>query len=158
VAANAAGYGAVAPLLGAGSVRLGAGFLAATILAVAAVFLHTTLLDLDGDRRTHKHTTGVGLGAPAARRLALLLALGAAACAIRSAPPAIGVATGLLALLAGGATWGRPSSRSLCVAATAGYALAAASGWPAYGAAVAALALSTRFYYRRRFDLAYPAL
>jgi chlorophyll synthase len=164
LAANAMGYGGVALALGAGPALQAGGVwgwrLAAAVLAVAAVFLHTTLMDLDGDRRSGKRTSGVALGERRTRNLA-------AACAVAGGLAATQAqALGLLAPAALLALWGlaaalapaRATSRSLCVAASGSFALAAGIAVPAFLAGTAALALATRWYYRRRFAIAYPAL
>ena len=160
--ANAAGYGLLAPWLGAGAGTSapGTAFLASTTLAVAAVFMHTTLLDLEGDRRTGKRTIGLVLGPGRSRALAALLAVLAAIAAIASADRDLGVAAGVLAVGSAAAAFrpARVSSRSVCVGGTAVYALAAAAAWPLFAAAVLALALATRIYYARRFGMRYPAL
>jgi chlorophyll synthase len=134
---------------------------AAAVLAVAAVFLHTTILDLEGDRRTGKRTTGVALGMPLSRAVAAAAGLGAALVAFRLevfAPLRIACAAlaalGVTALL-------RPkwvSSRTVCVAATAAFAVAAGVPSPAFLGGLLVLAVATRIYYQKRFALAYPAL
>jgi chlorophyll synthase len=160
LAANAAGYGIVAPWIGAGDALPPARLLAAAALAVAAVFLHTTLLDLEGDRRTGKRTSGTVLGLRGARAGALLCSLAAVALAHGSAPQPQWIATCVLApLTAAAMVLPHPSgSRLVCVAGTAAFALAAAFLQPIFGAAVVVLVLATRVYYRQRFALAYPAL
>jgi chlorophyll synthase len=158
--ANAAGYGLLAPWLGAGDSAPPAAFLASTTLAVAAVFVHTTLLDLEGDRRTAKQTIGVRLGPGRSRVLAVLLAALAAAAAFAGANRVLGLAAALLAVGSAAAALRAAgvSSRSVCVGATALYTLAAAAVWPLYAAVVLGLAVATRSYYARRFKLRYPAL
>jgi 4-hydroxybenzoate polyprenyltransferase len=162
--ANAAGYGVLAPWIGAGSAPLPAPVAVACALAVGAVFVHTTLLDAEGDRRTGKRTTGVVLGPRAARGLATVLAFGAAAAsgfAVRDAE-FIGLASAsfLLAVLclANAVAAHRVSSRTVCTAASAAFALAACVLWPAFALILVALTVMTRWYYRRRFSLAYPSL
>jgi hypothetical protein len=49
-------------------------------------------------------------------------------------------------------------SRTVCVTATAGYALAAAFACWVFLPTVAGLAAATRLYYARRFALRYPAV
>jgi 1,4-dihydroxy-2-naphthoate polyprenyltransferase len=161
---NAAGYGVVAPLLGAGAAPDGApgfsaAFLTSTACAVGAVFIHTTLLDVDGDRRTGKRTIGLVAGPRVGRALGAFLALAAAVWAVRTPWPLFG-ASALLAIVATGAAWipGRISSRTVCVAATGAYGLAAGIVWPPFLVALFILAVTTRAYYARRFGLRYPAL
>ncbi|UCE02551.1 MAG: UbiA family prenyltransferase [Candidatus Latescibacterota bacterium] len=164
--ANAAGYGLIAVLLGAGREALASAALrswvavpAASFLAVAAVFLHTTVMDLDGDRRTGKRTSGVLLGRERCVRLAAACGVAATAAALTSATPVLIVACAATAALAILAVV-RPSfpSRAVCVGSTILFVLAAALFAPLFLVAIAALALATRLYYRRRFALAYPAL
>lgn len=156
LAANAVGYGGLAPWIGAGGGPLRPEFWIATSLAVGAVFVHTTLLDTAGDRATGKHTLGVALSPRAARGLALLLSLPAPVL-LRGAGWPAAAAAGLTALLCAAATRGRCPSRTVCVGATAAFAAAAALAWWPFGPALLLLVLATRVYYRRRFGLAYPA-
>ncbi len=162
--ANSAGYGCLALLLGAGDaavwshawlLRAGAGF-----CAVAAVFLHTTILDFDGDRRTGKRTSGVALGRTRARVLAAVFGTLAVACAAWTGAAWLLLACAALALVCvAGVAWPeRVSSRTVCVGGTAVFALVAGAYVPAYLAALVMLVVVTRWYYRRRFALAYPSL
>ncbi len=157
--ANAAGYGVLALWIGAGDAKPTWAWLG-TGLAVAAVFVHTTLLDLEGDAHTGKRTIGVALGPRLSRLLALALAAGAVGLVAPYRSMPLVTATGVVgALVAANACLPRRvSSQVVCVGGTAAYALAAAQVAPAYGLALGALVAATRIYYRRRFDLAYPAL
>lgn len=159
LAANAAGYGILAPWIGAGSSPPGLAFLTATALAVGAVFVHTTLLDVAGDRATGKTTLGVVLPPAVARGAAAALALPAPLLLARSGWPAAGAAavTAVLCVAAAVAP-GRCTSRNVCVVSSAAFALAAAAVCLPFGAGVVALAVATRLYYARRFGLAYPAV
>ena len=162
--ANGLGYGCIALLLGAGEsastsapwvARLAAGF-----LAVAAVFLHTTILDLEGDRSTWKRTSGVALGAVRTRNVAAWAATGGALSAWWAESTLLFVAcAGLAVACLGAAVLSRwVSSRSVCVGGTAAFAGAAGVVQPVFLIAIVALTLLTRLYYKRRFALAYPAL
>jgi 4-hydroxybenzoate polyprenyltransferase len=159
LAANAIGYGVLAVWIGAGDASLSRAWIG-TGFAVAAVFVHTTLLDLAGDARTGKRTIGVVLGTRMSQWVGLVLAASAVVFVTpyRNAP--LIAATVLTAVLvaANAALPRRVSSRTVCVGATAAYALAAAWVAPGYGLAVGALVVATRIYYRARFGLAYPAL
>jgi chlorophyll synthase len=161
LAANAIGYGGIALVLGAGSwSAAGAARVLACGLAVACVFLHTTLLDLEGDRRTGKRTSGVVLGVETSRRLAVLAGVASCAAAARAGTTAVALAAALTAFLALLA-WTRPfvvTSRTTVVGATAVFALVAAARFPWFLLALAVLVAATRLYYRRRFGLRYPAL
>ena len=162
--ANGVGYGCLALLLGAGDAwawsaawgaRLGAGF-----LAVATVFVHTTLLDLDGDRKSGKRTLGVALGRRRARLLAMGLGLGCVASAWWSGSSLlIAACAALAAASVGAATTPRwLSSRTLCVGGTGLFVVVAGVYAPAFLVCIVALTFLTRLYYRRRFALAYPSL
>jgi hypothetical protein len=155
VAANALGYGVLAPCIGAGRAALPAAVVASCAAVVAAVFLHTTLMDIDGDRRSGKRTIGVAVSAHWCRIVAAGLAL-AAVFVGRDDPPRI-AATAAVALLCIAASV-RLSSRAVVVGGTAAFALAA--GWmqPLFALAVAILVAATRLYYSRRFALSYPAI
>lgn len=169
--ANALGYGGVALALGAGSLESLGGIAALTrspwgprllacMLAVAAVFLHTTVLDLEGDRRTGKRTTGVALGPERSRSMAAALGLGATAAALFAESPLLLGATGLLAMGVV-AAWLRPrrvGSAAIAVGGTALFATAAGVGAPAFPLALLVLVAVTRLYYKRRFNLTYPSL
>lgn len=162
--ANGLGYGCLALLLGAGDAwawtPVWGARLAACFLAVAAVFLHTTALDLDGDRRTGKRTVGVVLGLARTRAAAAVMATFAAASAAWSAAPQLVVACAVLAI-ACVAAWLAPQrvgSRSVCVGGTALFAIVAGTFHPWFLLAIVALTALTRLYYKKRFSLAYPAL
>jgi 4-hydroxybenzoate polyprenyltransferase len=131
----------------------------ATTLAVGAVFLHTTLLDVEGDRRTGKRTTGVVLGPRATRAAAAVAAIAGWACAAGQRP-ILQLATGLLAILVWAALFSaaRVTSRTVVVSATALFAIVAATFWPPFLLWIAFLVVATRVYYARRFALRYPAL
>lgn len=155
--ANALGYGALAMCIGAGGTQLPVVVVAAGMTTVAAVFLHTTLLDVEGDVRTHKHTTGLLLGPRRARLLAAVLGLVALGLAIATGRWVWIAACGMVAFLAAAAlTVPRVTSQVVVVGSTVGFALAAALAQPAFGVALVPLVLATRLYYRRRFSVAYP--
>lgn len=162
--ANGIGYGCIALLLGAGSAwspsvswlaRLLTGF-----LAVSAVFLHTTVMDADGDRRTRKRTIGVALGPERTRVVAAAAAVGCALSAWWGDATPLFAACAVLASMcvATAALPQRLSSRTVCVGGTALFACAAGAYEPLFLASVLALTLITKLYYRKRFSLAYPAL
>ena len=163
LAANAVGYGGLATWIGAAEIAaspLWAARLGACMLAVAAVFLHTTLLDLEGDRRTGKRSSGVALGVQRTRRVAMLSALaGAAAAAAARAPFLLGASLGVAGLAtASSLAPRRCTSRTVSTGGTALFALAAGLQQPVFLLLLAFLVIATRTYYRRRFRLAYPSL
>ena len=153
--ANALGYGCIAFLLAQPDAtwnRLLLLQLFAGGLAVSAVFLHTTLLDLTGDAQAGKRSTGVWLGRHRTRRLALAGALAAAVAAAFAAAPhlfAACLALALLALFAG--------SRRVSVLGTAAFAMAATVACWWFGIGLLLLVAVTRLYYRKRFGLLYPS-
>lgn len=153
--ANAVGYGGLAFVLGRGSTNWTSEAtwqVTACMLTVGSVFLHTTLLDLDGDRRSGKNTTGVVLGSGATRLLAALLAtLGAVAVFPAHTAPLFGPCV-VVAVL----SWSA-SSRRVCVWGTTLFAVAATWLYWWFGAALVLLLLATRRYYRRRFGIVYPS-
>lgn len=107
LAANALGYGGLAYVIGHGALSndLMPAIMGAVpwILLVAGTFLHTTILDVEGDAAAGKHTTTVVFGE---RRSALLsVGFGAAACVLSVAPKlrATQGASWLPAIVTGGA-------------------------------------------------------
>jgi len=107
LAANAIGYGGLAFVIGSGALSndVMPAILAAVpwVLLVAGTFLHTTILDVEGDAAAGKHTTTVVFGE---RRSALLsLGFGAAAFVLSVAPKLRGLkgASWLAAIVTGGA-------------------------------------------------------
>ncbi len=163
VAANAIGYGALATWLGAGALHatdLWATRLGASMLAVAAVFLHTTLLDVEGDRRTGKRTAAVAWGVQRARILASLCAVAAAVLAAFATAPVLLGACGALAILTVASNLAPQAvkSQSVSVGGTMLFALAAGLRAPIFAGGLLMLVAITRVYYAKRFALAYPAL
>jgi 4-hydroxybenzoate polyprenyltransferase len=157
LSANALGYGALALWFGTGSADVPVEYTVAGVCAVGAVFVHTTLLDVDGDARTGKVTTGVALGNRRAGVLAALLGTASLMCAVLAEEPMWIAACAFVAIAAWWATL-RPlfGSRIVVVGGTAVFALAAGVEQPVFLAAVLLLVVQTRTYYRRRFGLAYP--
>jgi 4-hydroxybenzoate polyprenyltransferase len=163
VAANAIGYGALATWLGAGALRASDPWtarLGASMLAVAAVFLYTTLLDAEGDRRTDKRTAAVAWGVERTRRLACLCAVAAVALAAFATAPELLAACGGLAIWAAANNLAPRAvqDQSVSVGGTMLFALAASIHTPAFAAGLLLLIALTRVYYAKRFALAYPAL
>ena len=161
--ANAIGYGGLATWIGAGEISAAVPWgarLGACMFAVGAVFLHTTLLDLEGDRRTGKQSSGVVLGVQRTRIVAAVLALaGCGAAAAARAPFLLGASLGLAVLAT--ASWLAPrrcTSGMVSVGGTTLFALAAGLHQPLFLLLLVLLVGATRIYYRRRFSLAYPSL
>lgn len=163
--ANAVGYGGIAFAIGWGtSAPLASAPLATAavpwVLAVGAVFAATTVVDEPGDRSAGARTLAVAIGPPRTRAVAcglLLLSMASSAVMHATVPLALAAASLPLMLIA----WRRPSRRSdhLAFQVAAGLpALAAAWHAPLFGAALVAVALATRAYYRARFGWGYPHL
>jgi 4-hydroxybenzoate polyprenyltransferase len=157
--ANALGFGGIAFIAGYGPLSMETAQLSLPyVLLVAATFLHTTILDVAGDRDTGKITTTVLIGVRASRLAAFLLHACAVVAAIGSGRPLPILLTGaslplsLYALIAAGA-----KSSSLQVqGATLIVTLGAAYLWPAYFALLIPLVILSRYYHRRRFGIVYP--
>jgi 4-hydroxybenzoate polyprenyltransferase len=182
LAANAIGYGGLAFIIGGGAISndiipmvLGA---VPWVLLVAATFLHTTILDVEGDAAAGKHTTTVVFGE---RRSALLsLGFGSAAFLLAVAPWLRGgrmdwlpvVVTGG-SLIAFAAAYYRSSlARSLSVAEryavrsrTSSYAVQAptalvalAAAWkdPTFLVLLLPLIAFAHVYNHTRFGVSYP--
>ncbi len=179
--ANAVGYGGLAYAAGAGGVTdysLQA-FLDATpwMLLVGAVFLHTAIMDVDGDAAAGKRTTTVAIGAVPSAHLASALALVTMAMVLWRyfkhegswAPVAVASVSFITCVVAcfalrraekqdaslKTAARARASSRSVQTI-TAVIALWACARDPMLLALFAPLAIAARYYYRARFYVRYP--
>jgi 4-hydroxybenzoate polyprenyltransferase len=183
LAANAIGYGGLAYIIGHGALSndLMPAIMGAVpwVLLVAGTFLHTTILDAEGDAAAGKHTTTVVFGE---RRSALLsLGFGAAAFVLSVAPKlrATRGANWLPAVVTGGAllafayAYHRLSrAREMSVAEryavrarTSSYAVqvptalvAAAAAWkdPWFLILLLPLVAFTYVYNQARFKVTYP--
>jgi 4-hydroxybenzoate polyprenyltransferase len=160
--ANAIGYGGVAFVLGhelyAASPGNAARLAMPYVFLVAATFLHTAILDIEGDRLTGKITTAVFIGENASRRLAAILHGAAVAAAIFSGgitPLVITGATAPLSILAL-ARKTRRASMLLVQGNTLVVALAAVALWPAFTIIIAPLIFLSRYYHAQRFGIIYP--
>jgi 1,4-dihydroxy-2-naphthoate octaprenyltransferase len=179
--ANATGYGGLAFAAGAGGVSDYplAAFLDAApwMLLVGAIFLHTTILDVDGDAATGKRTTTVAIGVVRSAHLASVLAAAAAASqtwayvrkdgswatALVAGLALVVVVAANVAIMraekldaaARAAAHSRASAR-VVQAITALIALWACVRDPALLLLFVPLAVAARFYYRARFSIRYP--
>ncbi len=182
LAANAVGYGGLAFVIG----RTGSGgdmlraFVDAApwMLLVGATFMHTTILDVDGDTASRKRTTTVALGVMPSARLAVGLAAVAAAAAVVSYTRAIvpdlapvvvtmaSLAAFMVALAALERARGRDlGERTLARTRASGTAVQVVTGIVAVAAVLRdpifillliPLVLAARLYYRARFGVPYP--
>ncbi len=173
--ANAVGYGGIAVVTGALCFRIEmslAWWLATPyMIMVGATFMHTTILDEEGDRATGKFTSTVWLGMRASSVIAAVLGVSAAAIAAwqgyRGETDYVPVwVTGAGAVLYLGAAIrqaGAPRpdgyravSAVVVQATTAVVTIAAAVIEPRYLAVLIPLILLARYYYRVRFGILYP--
>jgi chlorophyll synthase len=182
LAANAIGYGGlafVAGRTGAGGDLVVAGRDAAPwILLVGATFLHTTILDADGDRAAGKRTTAVAIGVIPSARLALALVAASVGVTMFAYvrgwnQSALAVAVTIASLASFSVAYAalrrirteglsertalraRASSAAVQVA-TALVALAAILRDPILILLVIPMVVAARAYYRARFGVSYP--
>lgn len=157
--ANAVGFGGIAFILGYGSFSSEAVHSSLPyVLLVSATFLHTTILDVAGDKETGKITTTVLIGVRISRIAAALLH----ACAVlvslldTNLLPIIVTGASLpLSLYALKAT--HTFSSSLQVqGATLIVTLVAVYLWPVYLAFLLPLIVLSRYYHQQRFGFNYP--
>jgi len=173
LAANAFFYGGIAFLLGfAGRPVSAAEGLASTIpyvLLVGANFLHTTILDVDGDRATDKRTTSVAVGVRVSAGMAVALAAAALVAAIEGFSrrgdlfTLVIVALSFPAFVVGASklrgadeTVRSKVSSNVVQYVTAVVAVAACVFKPMFAAVIVPLVVVSRLYYRARFGLNYP--
>lgn len=164
--ANAIAYGAAIPLFvwpelnvhNGGLVRfdLSVYFFA----AVGAIYLLTTVADIDGDRATGKRTAAVILGRKPTQIMAVLLLAGATSVAFWSGTlmltiiGAISTAVTLFALTDGSERLNLLATKLPILLLT----LLASFHYPLYFLFLVALFLLCRIYYARRFSIVYPNL
>ncbi|HEX5133088.1 MAG TPA: UbiA family prenyltransferase [Candidatus Krumholzibacteria bacterium] len=181
LAANALGYGGLAFVIGA--TGHGASFADAWrngvpwVFLVAATFLYTAILDVDGDAASGKRTTTVAIGVRASAWVAVLFALGAAGDAAFSflergtrAFPVVVNVLGLIAFIAGAlgmeraarlGTASRMGARARAGSLTVQLvtllvAAAAVLRDPLLLLLLLPVVAAARAYYRARFGLSYP--
>lgn len=171
--ANAVGYGGLAFLVGAFAAGAAPGPALAQslpwVLLVGATFLHTTILDVDGDRAAGKVTTSVFIGERASALWALALAFASLALALGvslwrygDVLPALAVAASLPAFVTAARAWYRGGQRRMALSsatvqyATLVVAVAAAFVEIRYLVLVVPIVIAARYYYRARFGVVYP--
>jgi len=160
--ANALGYGGIAYVLGflaynhstSGAVVMAAPY----VLLVASTFLHTTILDVAGDRAANKISTAVSIGEQRSSMLALgLHALGLVFAAITANIVAIVVTAATMPITIYAWKKGTKSASSMQIQTTTfAITLAAVVFWPMYALVVVPLAFVSRVYYAKRFGITYP--
>ncbi len=179
--ANAVGYGGLAFATGAGGVSEYSmqAFLDAYpwMLLVGATFLHTTILDVDGDAAAGKRTTTVAIGVQRSAQLATLFAIAAAvaegvaflrhqgslvAALATTAAALVFVAANIVIAraestepVARAAARARASAR-VVQGVVALVALLASVRDPALLLLLVPLVVAARAYYRARFHMRYP--
>lgn len=164
LALNALGYGGLNFALGwlavsgfsAHLVRAAAPY----VLAVGAIYLNTTTLDISGDDRCGCRTTSVVLGPRRAAMLALFLLAGSVVCSGFVRDPLCGVPGCLaLPLFVRAAVLGTPPAAALSVR-VGGPLMVLAVGivFPWFLAGALIVFLFLRWYYRVRFRIVYPSL
>jgi 1,4-dihydroxy-2-naphthoate octaprenyltransferase len=177
LAANAVGYGGVAFLIGHlafdDSLARGAEQAIPYVLLVGATFLHTTILDVDGDRASGKTTSSVLMGVRASALLALALvvvgmvwALAATLRDYSDVLPVVVLAVALPGFAVGAVALGRrgpadAGRRSRVSSNTVQFAtlvitVAAAVVEPRYLVLIVPIVVAARHYHRARFGVTYP--
>ncbi len=129
-------------------------------LAVGAVYLNTTLPDLDGDKTAGKTTYGGVWGLVKTQRTAFLLVLAGMLFSIMTADYGFTVAAAIAAPFFLAAWIQESVAVSTLASKVAILALSvfAAIFFPLYGALLIFTIILTRVYYSRRFEITYPAL
>lgn len=159
---NAIGYGGLAFVLGftSFSSELGAGIGLSVpyVLLVAATFLHTTILDIAGDRATGKISTAVLIGEHRSAALAVALhGLGVGVALVSHNYYALVITAGSLPVTLYASRAARRDASSLHVQVmTLVVTLGAIARSPGYAMIVGPLILLSRYYHRRRFGVTYP--
>lgn len=160
--ANAFGYGGIAYVIGFGVFDMSAAgawtHAAPFVMLVAATFIHTTILDVEGDRASGKISTAVFLGERAANILAAALHTLGVGVAIFTGDIIAMVVTGATLPFTLVALFKRTRSASAmqiqgATLVTTGVAIVF---WPVYAIVVAPLIVLSRVYYRLRFGITYP--
>jgi 4-hydroxybenzoate polyprenyltransferase len=169
--ANAVGYGGIAYATGFAafdpSIASAAVLSLPYLFLVGATFLHTTILDIDGDRDAGKTSTSVFIGERASAVLACLLAGAGLVPAVLTSYNRYGDIISPVILSAGFVvfvyaavkllrTRDRSASSNAVQLTTATVTIPAVTAWPIYLVLILPLLISARYYYRARFGLSYP--
>ncbi|MFH1755902.1 MAG: UbiA family prenyltransferase [Candidatus Latescibacterota bacterium] len=160
--ANAVGFGGIAFILGHGLFPSGGGesmrLAIPYVLLVGATFLHTTVLDMTGDKETGKISTTVLIGVRSSKIAAAALHVLALAFSILGGAPlpialtAASLPLSLYALKEADVTASSLQVQGTTLIVTLGAVIL----WPAYLVLLLPLILLSRYYHRRRFGLIYP--
>jgi 4-hydroxybenzoate polyprenyltransferase len=160
--ANAVGYGGAAYIIGFSIYEQSTADAISTsipyVLLVAATFLHTTILDVEGDRASGKISTTVLIGERRSALLALVFSVLAVVAAVVTRNLLAVIVTGLsLPLAIHALTSGtRSASASQIQATTLIVTGVAIYFWPVYALVLVPLIALARVYYRKRFGITYP--
>lgn len=159
---NAVGHGSLTFLIG-WSVNLNLNlkaflFSAPYLLAVAAVYLNTTLPDIEGDKKSGKITLGVKLGIPRAARLSAIFVFASLLLALILRDWVFVVAGGLSFPFFIFAALTKKKKQIILSnkMAVLFLTIAAAIFYPWYFVLLIAGFLFTRIYYKLRFNMVYP--
>lgn len=162
LAANAVGHGSLVYYLGGalvepGSIPLG-GASVSYALAVAGVYLLTTIPDRSGDAAAGKRTMSVVYGPRTTSALAALCVLGALAVAVVYRQWPMVLSAGISWPLFAGAVVSEKFCGPAIRVALLLLSFFACLAFLPYFLILAGLFFSTRWYYRRRFGIVYPQL
>lgn len=130
-------------------------------LAVAAVYLNTTLPDLPGDTATGKKTYGAQWGVAKTQRSALYFLLGGLVFSIMTADYGFTITAVVCAPFF---FWAALNPDSIAISTLASkvsiivLSIFAAIFFPVYAAILLFTIVLTKLYYSRRFNIEYPAL
>lgn len=171
ILSNAAGYGCIAFVAGyaafyptmANAVALSVPY----VFLVAATFLHTTILDVGGDKESGKITTTVVIGVRGSAAVACVLAaVGWIPAALISLPEhgdriaVVVLSVGVILFVVSAGVLMRTGSTRISSAAvqvaTALVTVPAALVWTAYWYLVVPVVVLARVYYKVRFGVDYP--
>lgn len=162
--ANAAGYGGIAFLYGYSlAAPVGAAELISTIpymLLVAAVFLHTAVVDRPGDEKAGLKTSATVLGdrgSSIAAMISLAAAFGTGLWLGEPYPP-VAALGGLFFFVWGLFFPGKKGSTLSYQWASLIFILLMVIRFPLFGALLVLIVAATRIYYRLRFQMVYPKL
>ncbi len=164
LAANAVGYGAVAFLYGFSlSARVDGEALLMTVpymLLVGAIFLHTAVVDSEGDAAAGLRTSATLLGAKGASIVAWILLAGAffAGLLLREPYPPVAALGGLFFFSWGLLSPGKKGSSLSYQWGSLIFVLLVVIRFPRFGALLVIVFAVTRLYYHFRFGKVYPRL